>query len=54
MSQSPLIEKVISKEGQEILTPDDVIKSLKEGNKRFCSGTLTVRDHSKQIRDGAR
>jgi len=53
MSQSPLIEKVLSKEEQEKLTPDDVIKSLKEGNKRFCSGTLTVRDHSKQIRDGA-
>ncbi len=53
MNQKPLIEKVLSAEEQRNLTPDDVIKSLKEGNKRFCSGTLTVRDHSKQIRDGA-
>lgn len=53
MSQQPLIEKVLSAEEQKKLTPDQVIQSLKDGNKRFCSGTLTMRDHSKQIRDGA-
>jgi carbonic anhydrase len=51
MSQQPLIEKVLTAEEQKQLTPDQVIASLKEGNKRFCSGTLTMRDHSKQIRD---
>jgi len=51
MSQQPLIEKVLSADEQKQLTPDQVIESLKEGNKRFCSGSLTLRDHSKQIRD---
>jgi len=51
MSQQPLIEKVLTAEEQNRLTPDEVIASLKEGNKRFCSGSLTMRDHSKQIRD---
>lgn len=51
MSQQPLIEKVLTADEQKQLTPDQVIASLKEGNKRFCSGTLTMRDHSKQIRD---
>lgn len=51
MSQQPLIEKVLTADEQKQLTPDQVIESLKEGNKRFCSGTLTLRDHSKQIRD---
>lgn len=51
MNQKPLVEKVLSLEEQKQLTPDEVITSLKEGNKRFTSGTLTLRDHSKQIRD---
>ena len=51
MDQQPLIERVLTAEEQNRLTPDEVIASLKEGNKRFCSGSLTMRDHSKQIRD---
>jgi carbonic anhydrase len=51
INQNPLIEKVLSAEEQRKLTPEDVLTSLKEGNKRFCSGSLTLRDHSKQIRD---
>src|SRR5687767_10650977 len=47
----PLIERVLSAEEQKNLSPADVLKSLKEGNKRFTSGNLTLRDHSKQIRD---
>jgi carbonic anhydrase len=50
MELKPLIEKVLTAEEQKKLTPDDVIQSLKEGNKRFVSGNLTLRDHSKQIR----
>jgi len=46
----PLVEKVLTAEEQSKLTPDDVIKSLKEGNKRYTSGSLTLRDHSMQIR----
>jgi carbonic anhydrase len=51
VNQEPLIERVLSSEEQKRLTPDDVLQSLKEGNKRFASGALTLRDHSKQIRD---
>ncbi|MBX9850887.1 MAG: carbonic anhydrase [Cytophagaceae bacterium] len=51
MELKPLVEKVLSIDEQKRLTPNDVINSLKEGNKRFVSGNLTLRDHSKQIRD---
>ena len=49
--QSPLIERVLTAEEQKRLSPDDVLNGLKEGNKRFAAGNLTLRDHSKQIRD---
>ena len=51
LNQEPLVERVLSLEEQSKLSPDDVLKSLEDGNKRFTSGTLTLRDHSKQIRD---
>jgi carbonic anhydrase len=50
VNQNPLVEKVLSAEEQKSLTPDDVLQSLKDGNRRFTSGSLTLRDHSKQIR----
>ena len=49
----PLVEKVLTKEEQDKLTPDEVIRLLKDGNKRFVSGTLTSRDHSMQVRDAS-
>jgi carbonic anhydrase len=51
LNQEPLVERVLSLEEQRNLTPEDVLKSLIDGNKRFTSGSLTLRDHSKQIRD---
>lgn len=45
-----LVEEVMTKEKQMTLTPDMVIESLKEGNKRYMNNELTTRDHSKQIR----
>lgn len=51
VNQEPLIERVLSADEQKKLTPDDVLQSLIDGNKRFVAGTLTLRDHSKQIRD---
>jgi carbonic anhydrase len=50
MELKPLVERVLSAEEQRNLSPADVLKSLKEGNQRFISGHLTLRDHSKQIR----
>lgn len=52
INQEPLIERVLSAEEQRKLSPDDVLNSLKEGNLRFATGSLTLRDHSKLIRDG--
>ena len=45
-----LVEKVLTQEEQDALTPDMVIQSFKEGNGRFMRNDLTARDHSKQIR----
>lgn len=35
------------------MTPEQVLQNLKEGNDRFVSNTLTVRDHSAQVRASA-
>ena len=50
-SVKPLVEKVLTAEEQEALTPDKVLSMLKEGNRRFVVGTLTARDHSAQVRN---
>lgn len=44
---------VLTAEEQAALTPDQVLALLKDGNTRFVDGTLTVRDHSAQIRKTA-
>jgi len=46
-----LVEEVLTKEQQDALTPDEVIRILKEGNERFMNNDLTARDHSKQVRN---
>lgn len=46
-----LVEDVFTKEQQDALTPDDVIKVLKEGNTRFNTNQLTDRNRSKQIKN---
>lgn len=49
----PLKEKVLTAEEQKALTPDKVIQSLKEGNKRYMKNDLTLRDHSALVRDAS-
>lgn len=49
----PLVVRVLTQEEQDNLTPDQALKMLQEGNRRFVNGTLTSRDHSKQVRDAA-
>ncbi len=48
---APRVDRVLTQEEQKALTPDDVLKLLKQGNQRFISGTVTKRDHSAQVRD---
>ncbi|MBS9774623.1 MAG: carbonic anhydrase [Tenacibaculum sp.] len=43
-------DRVLTKEDQARLTPDGVIQSFVEGNRRFMRNDLTKRDHSAQIR----
>ena len=45
-----LDERVMTKEQQQSLTPDQVIEELKAGNQRFVDGKLTLRDYNKQVR----
>jgi carbonic anhydrase len=52
-SGGPLVERVLSQQEQEALTPDEVLMLLKGGNQRFLSGNVTNRDHSAQVRDAA-
>lgn len=44
---------VMTKDEQSKLTPDQVLQDLIEGNKRFQTGTITVRDFSEQARKSA-
>ena len=49
----PLVAEVLTREQQEALTPDEVLASFKEGNRRFVSNDLTARDHSALVRKSA-
>jgi carbonic anhydrase len=51
LKQKPLREKVLTAEEQRALTPDTVIKRLKEGNMRYVKNDLTARDHSVMVRN---
>jgi len=45
-----LIEKVLTKDEQDQLTPEIVLGLLREGNARFVAGEVTIRNHKAQIR----
>ncbi len=49
----PRRERVLTAEEQAALTPDDVIRALKEGNERFVDNNVTARDHSAMVRKAA-
>lgn len=44
---------VLTKEQQQALTPDEVLKQFKEGNERFKKSDVTIRKHSDIIRKAA-
>lgn len=46
----PPVQWVLTAAEQAALTPDEVLKVLKEGNERFLTNDLTARDHSAQVR----
>lgn len=48
-----LTSKVLTQDQQSALSPQDVLTSLKEGNKEFTEDNLTVRNNSQRVRDAA-
>lgn len=48
--EEELVEEVMTPEEQRKMTPDQVIESFMEGNKRFMNNDLTQRDHKEQVR----
>ena len=46
-----MIDKVLSKEEQSILAPEDVIRILRDGNQNFILNKLTQRDYQEQASD---
>lgn len=49
-SDADVIDDVLTKEERDGMKPNDVLQILKSGNERFVTGSLTQRDHSKQVR----
>jgi carbonic anhydrase len=47
---SGLVEEVLTKEQQDALSPDEVIRVLQAGNERFVNSDLTARNHTAQVR----
>jgi carbonic anhydrase len=51
MSDVPTpVDRVLTQQEQQQLTPDDVHMRLLEGNARFVAGDVTHRDHQAQVR----
>jgi carbonic anhydrase len=50
---TPGVDRVLSQQEQQALTPGKVLRLLKEGNQRFASGSVTSRDHSALVRSAA-
>ncbi len=48
------VQEILTLEQRNALSSDDVIKSFKEGNKRFIENDLTARNHSEQVRKSAK
>ncbi|MCD8186450.1 MAG: carbonic anhydrase, partial [Rikenellaceae bacterium] len=48
-----LVNRVLTAEEQSKLTPDEVIRISKEGNREFAEDRLTVRNTSDRVRDAA-
>lgn len=48
-----LVNSVLTKEEQSVLTPQKVLEILKEGNEEFINDQLTIRNNSQRIRHAA-
>ena len=48
-AQEDVDDRIPTREDQVNLSPDEVIKALKEGNARFVAGDIKTRDHTAEI-----
>lgn len=53
MPRKAPLSTVLTAAQQAALTPDAVLESLKEGNRRFVNNDITARDHNAQVRKAA-
>ena len=53
MPRKAPLSTVLTAEEQAALTPEQVLQSLKEGNRRFVNNDITARDHTAQVRKAA-
>jgi carbonic anhydrase len=51
--RKPLRENVLTATEQQALTPDMVIQSLKEGNKRYTDNNLTAKNDSAMVHNAS-
>ena len=49
-SDANVTDHVLTKDDRDGMTPSGVLQMLKSGNERFVAGSLTQRDHTKQVR----
>jgi carbonic anhydrase len=47
-------DRVLTQDEQGRLSPDEVLRLLREGNARFVAGDMTHRDHRAQVRQAAK
>ncbi len=49
----PVVTEALTKEQRDAMTPDQIVQQFKDGNARFLSNDLTVRDHTSKVRSAA-
>ena len=52
-TEDVLTNRVLTAEEQQQMTPDDVIRILKDGNRDFTMDNITVRNNTERVRDAA-
>lgn len=53
MPRKAPLSTVLTAAEQAALSPDEILQSLKEGNRRFVNNDITARDHTAQVRMAA-
>lgn len=52
-AQTPVVTAALTQAERDALTPDAIIQAMKDGNSRFLTNDLTMRDHTATVRSAA-